>query len=98
MCKVIRKSTCNRHITRRGLPDIHDRPHGIILWRPNLLAPLQFKRIPEPQRLIPSTSDDSLTIGAHGEVEDSESVSCECSYLGHGGVFPYVNLILDGSG
>ena len=55
-----------------------------------------LESIPESQGLISGSSDDCLTIGAHGEVKHSVGVTGEGSDLCHGRVPPDVDLILDG--
>lgn len=57
------------------------------------LASAALERVPEPERLVPCASDDSLAVGTHGEVQHSRRVTIERGDLRHGRVPPDMNLI-----
>ena len=59
-----------------------------------LFTAFQLECVPESQRLVPCSCDDRLPIWTHREIQDSESVAREGGDLGHGWVFPDVNLVL----
>lgn len=51
----------------RKTPQLPDSRIGVVFTLPPIiLQTLLIKYLPEPQRLIPSTRNDSLSIGAHG--------------------------------
>lgn len=59
---------------------------------PPLLRPR--KRVPKSERLVPGTRDDSLPVGAHGEVQDAVRVSRKRGNHVHPRVGPDTYLVL----
>lgn len=79
------------HVPPAGLSD----PGEQVEHRHRLLCRAGFAEdIPEPQGLIPSSSDDGLPIRGHGQVEDTIRVSSELGHLCKGRVLPHEDLVL----
>lgn len=69
-----------------------NRPFGVTHF------PFRFlERIPKPQRFISCSSHNRLAIRTHGKVENTIVVASQSGNLGHGRIFPDVNLVRDGS-
>lgn len=52
------------------------------------------KGVPEAKSFVASASDDSLSLGTHGEIQDTVSVPSEGRHHTERRVLPYADLVL----
>ena len=50
--------------------------------------------LPEPESFITSTGDNGLSVGAHGEIENTECMASQRHNLLHARILPNHNLVL----